>query len=295
MAHPEAAASAPARVDVLAPAKINLALHVTGRRADGYHLLDTIAVFAGLADRIELRRADRLSLEVCGPFAGHAPGDATDLAWRAAVAFSLRAGIRASAAIRLDKRIPAGAGLGGGSADAGAVLHGMNRLYGAGIEAGELSAVGLGLGADVPICMTQRGLRARGIGEAIEAVADWPALPVVLVWPGRPVSTAAAFAALSRRDNPGLPPPAAAACPGDVAAWLSGCRNDLEEPALGLAPEIGDVLTALRADPECLLARMSGSGSACFGLYEDGPAAERAAGTIRAARPDWWVAATEAR
>jgi 4-diphosphocytidyl-2-C-methyl-D-erythritol kinase len=277
-----------------APAKVNLALHVTGRRPDGYHLLDSIAVFAEIGDTVELAPGGCLSLAVSGPFAAHAPGDATDLAWRAAEAFFARTGRPSQITIRIEKNLPAGAGLGGGSADAAAVLAGLNGMFGTPLPAAELSALGLGLGADVPMCLAGKALRARGIGERVEPLAGWPALPLVLVWPGRPVSTAACFAALAERENPPLPHPATAVEPADVAAWLAGCRNDLEPPALGLAGDIGEVLTALRATPGCLLARMSGSGSACFGLYGSEAASSAGANQLRADRPDWWVTATNA-
>jgi 4-diphosphocytidyl-2-C-methyl-D-erythritol kinase len=157
-----------------------------------------------------------------------------------------------------------------------------------------LSRVGLTLGADVPMCLAGRALRARGVGEEIESLADWPALPLVLVWPGRPVSTPEAFKSLARRDNPPLTIPPNIASVREVAVWLGACRNDLERPALALELEIGTVLTALRAAADCLLARMSGSGSACFGLYAERAAAEQAAAALSAEHPQWWVAATAA-
>lgn len=290
-----AAALTAAAVALAAPAKINLALHVLGRRADGYHLLDGVAVFAEIADRVAISAADRLELTVTGPFASHAPGGPTDLAWRAAERFFAHVGRPPGARIEVAKIIPAGAGLGGGSADAAAVLSGLNRLCGAGLPPRELDAIALRLGADVPMCLAGRALRARGIGERLEAVEGWPDLPLVLLWPGRAVSTAAVFAALDKRQNPPLPEPPAARTPAEVAAWLAGCRNDLERPAVAMAAEIGDALAALRRSLGCLIARMSGSGSACFGIFADTPAAERAAEALRLAHPQWWVAATQAR
>jgi 4-diphosphocytidyl-2-C-methyl-D-erythritol kinase len=278
-----------------APAKVNLALHVTGRRADGYHLLDSIAVFAEIGDKITIAPAEALTLSVSGPFAQHAPGDASDLAHRAAEAFFAHTGISPGAAIALEKNIPAGAGLGGGSADAAAVLLDLNRYFAAGVAAEELSAIGLALGADVPMCLAGCALRARGVGEDIDRLAGWPALPMVLVWPGRPVSTAEAFRSLARWDNPPLPAPPSSCAPSEVAGYLAHCRNDLEAPALKLCPDIGAVLDALRETHGCLIARMSGSGSACFGLYADAALAEAAAEQVAVARPDWWVCATSAR
>ncbi|HEX9906532.1 MAG TPA: 4-(cytidine 5'-diphospho)-2-C-methyl-D-erythritol kinase [Propylenella sp.] len=277
---------------LLAPAKINLALHVTGRRADGYHLLDTIAVFADVGDRIEIVADDRRGLALSGPFAGDAPADDANLARRAADAFAAACRGEPSVSIRVEKNLPAGAGLGGGSADAAAVLLGLTRLLRRGAPPPDLMAIGLALGADVPMCLAGHALRAQGIGEQIEPLANWPELPLVLIWPGRALSTAAVFAALPRKANPPLAEPWPAATAAEAAAWLGDCRNDLEAPALALAPEIGDVLHALRGSSGCLLARMSGSGSACFGLYGERSAAEAAAAAIRRRRPDWWIAAT---
>jgi 4-diphosphocytidyl-2-C-methyl-D-erythritol kinase len=177
--------------------------------------------------------------------------------------------------IEVEKNIPAGAGLGGGSADAAAVLAGLNELFSAGLPDDALADIGLKIGADVPMCLAGRALRARGIGEEISTFRDWPPLPMVLAWPGRPVSTAAAVVAL--------------------AEWLAGARNDLEAPALAITPEIGEVLTALRGTESCLLARMSGSGSACFGLYPTRADADAAAKRLGAEEPRWWIAATLAR
>ncbi len=280
-------------VALQAPAKVNLALHVTGRRPDGYHLLDSIAVFADVADRIAIEPGETFALSLSGPFSKHAPGDASDLAHRAANAFFAHTGLASACSIRVEKNIPAGAGLGGGSADAAAVLAGLNQCFDAGVSTAALDALGLELGADVPMCLQGRALRARGIGEAIECLENWPPLPLVLVWPGRTVSTAEVFKSLARRDNPPLPePPAAPRGVRDVAAWLATCRNDLESPACAVAPEIATVLDALRDTNGCLLARMSGSGSACFGLYEDAESAKAAAAKIAGSQPDWWVRAT---
>jgi len=284
----------PERVALLAPAKVNLALHVTGRRSDGFHLLDSIAVFADVGDRVEIDAADTLSLSVTGPFAAHAPGDATDLAWRAAVAFFEHAGQKPAATIRVEKNIPAGAGLGGGSADAAAVLKGLDRHLATGLSADELAAIGIKLGADVPMCLAGKALRARGIGEDIQTIEGWPSVPMVLVWPGAAVSTAAVFKSLQRRDNPPLDEPPRNPTAATLASWLGNYRNDLEEPARRLAPEIGEALDALRAADDCLLARMSGSGSACFGLFPTREVAERAAASLKFKKPDWWIAATTA-
>ncbi len=282
-------------VALAAPAKVNLALHVTGRREDGYHLLDSVAVFADIGDRVTIAPAETLALTLSGPFAVHAPGDASDLALRAANAFFAHTQLAPAVSIAVEKNIPAGAGLGGGSADAAAVLSGLNRSFKAGLSVSALRAIGLTLGADVPMCLEGRALRARGVGEIIDPLDDWPPLPLVLVWPARTVSTVEVFKALARRDNPPLKKPPLAGDARDAAEWLDDCRNDLEPAACALAPEITAVLDALLATEGCMIARMSGSGSACYGLYAEKEEAEAAAAKVSASRPQWWVHATEAR
>jgi 4-diphosphocytidyl-2-C-methyl-D-erythritol kinase len=282
------------RVARRASAKINLALHVTGQRPDGYHLLDSIAVFAELGDTIEVLSADHLSLSLAGRFSAHAPGDERDLAWRAALAFFSQTGIRPQGAIRVKKRIPAGAGLGGGSSDAAAVIRALDTLFATGLPEAELRAIGLPLGADVPMCVAGSALRARGIGEDIRLLDEWPSLPLVLVWPGLGISTASVFSTLERRDNPALPEPPAIDTPHEAAEFLLACRNDLEVPALALLPVIGEVLQALRSTEGCLLARMSGSGSACFAVYASDSEAIDAAATLARTRPAWWSVVTSA-
>jgi 4-diphosphocytidyl-2-C-methyl-D-erythritol kinase len=280
----------------LAPAKINLALHVTGRRPDGYHLLDTLAAFAGFGDAVTVAPAEAIELSLGGPFAGHAPAGPENLAWRAAALLQEAAGSAAGARIRIDKAIPAGAGLGGGSADAAATLLALDALWRTGLDGERLAALALKLGADVPMCLAGRALRARGIGEAIVPLSGLPPLPLVLVWPGVALDTSRVFAALDTRDNSPLPDmPEHIGGVSEAADWLASCRNDLAAPATRLAPIIADVLQAIGARPGCLLARMSGSGSACFGLFATAGQAEAAAATIAAARAGWWVRATVAR
>ena len=285
----------PERVERGAAAKVNLALHVLRRRADSYHELDTLAVFADIGDRIEISAADELSLSVSGRFAEHCPEAEANLALKTAKALKEHSGFAGGAAIHLYKEIPIGAGLGGGSADAAATLLGLNDLWNLRLPADDLAAIGETLGADVPMCLAGRGLRARGKGERIDFLPAWPVLPIVLVWPGQPVSTAEVFGALEKRENPSLPEPPSFASVDDAAAWLSQCRNDLEAPARRVAPVIGTALEALRASENCMLARMSGSGSACFGLYADIDAAATAAQRLQRTSPDWWIAAALAR
>ena len=276
-------------IRVEAPAKLNLYLHVTGRRADGYHELDSLVTFAGLADRLEIAPAAALELTVTGPFAA-ALGEGENLATRAAAALAERLGRAPSVRIALEKRIPVAAGLGGGSADAAAVLRGLARLWRLGTgHAGILGEIALGLGADVPVCLDSAAAFMAGIGEALSVPPRLPACGVLLVNPGVPVPTGQVFAARRGpfsasarfRENP--------ADAAALAALLESRRNNLEEPARAQVPEIGHVLARLAAAPGCLLARMSGSGGTCFGLFEDEAAAGGAAGAIARERPAWWV------
>ncbi|SEP67973.1 4-diphosphocytidyl-2-C-methyl-D-erythritol kinase [Faunimonas pinastri] len=279
----------------LAAAKINLALHVTAQRPDGYHDLESLVVFADLGDAVSVSRADTLSLEVSGPFAAHAPGGPENLGWRAALALDRAAGNGGrGAAIALSKEIPAGTGFGGGSADAATVLIALNTLWDLGLSNRELAGIGAPLGADIAMCVHSRALLAGGVGDAIEAVPGMPPLSMLLVWPGRSVSTPAVFRALTERSNPPLPKLGAdwLRTPAAVVDYLSGTRNDLEPVARSLEPAISDALDAIAATSGCALARMSGSGAGCFGIYPDMDQARAAAVEIGCAYPDWWVRAT---
>jgi 4-diphosphocytidyl-2-C-methyl-D-erythritol kinase len=267
----------------LAPAKVNLALHVTGRRPDGYHLLDSLVVFPQVGDRLAAKPAAALSLSIDGPFAHGLGAGEDNLVIRAA---RLLGGGR-GAALRLHKALPVASGIGGGSADAAAALRLLARLWGLALPP---SAATLALGADVPVCVASRAGRMRGIGEAFEPM-DLPSFAVLLVNPGIPVSTGGVFARLASRENAPLSPPPRFADAGGLFAWLAEQRNDLESPARALAPPIDTVLAALAAQPGCALARMSGSGATCFGLFERETAAAAAAAALARARPNWWIAA----
>jgi 4-diphosphocytidyl-2-C-methyl-D-erythritol kinase len=265
----------------LAPAKINLTLHVTGQRDDGYHLLDSLVVFADVGDRLVMRRAAAPSLSVTGPMAAGVPLGPDNLVLRAAA----RMGVDLE--IGLEKHLPSAAGIGGGSSDAAAVLRGAVTLV-QGLALPEDQ--GLSLGADVPVCLMARAARMRGIGEDVAPVDGVPELHGVLVNPGVAVSTAVIFRSLARKDNAAMPD----VLPvwrdaADLAAWLAGQRNDMQAAAVAAAPVVGEVIAAVAATHGCLLARMSGSGATCFGLYADAEAAARAADAL--ARPGWWVRA----
>jgi 4-diphosphocytidyl-2-C-methyl-D-erythritol kinase len=274
-----------------APAKVNLTLRLTGRRPDGYHELESIVAFTAWADRLSFTPDRRLALEVSGPFAA-ALADRTDnLVLRAARRLAERAGCAPHVRIALDKRIPVAAGLGGGSADAAATLRGLSRLWRLRLQDADLLPLALDLGADVPACLRSAPARMGGIGERLEPI-ELPVLDLVLANPHHAVSTAQVFAglgAIAPALRPEEPVPTASA---DLLAWLRARGNDLEAPARRLAPVIGEVLAALGAQPGCRLARMSGSGATCFGVFDDKKAAARAALAMRQARPSWWVIST---
>ncbi len=272
---------------VLARAKVNLCLHVTGRRGDGYHLLDSLVVFADVGDRVSVVAADRLGLTITGPMAGSLPVAEDNLVLRAARLFGAGHG----AAITLDKVLPVASGIGGGSADAAATLRALAALWGTGLP--PLSRV-LSLGADVPVCLAGVPARMEGVGEVITPVPGLPAAWLVLINPGVGVATPDVFGGLSRRDNPPLPRtlPALRGV-AELAAFLQMQRNDLEPAAMLLAPVVAQVKSALAAQQGCLLARMSGSGATCFGLFADPLSAASAARAVRTAQPGWWVAAAE--
>lgn len=270
----------------LARAKINLALHVTGRRDDGYHLLDSIVAFADCGDRITLHRAAETSLNVTGPFAQALAdtGDNDNIVLRALSLFGADIRLR----IDLEKNLPVAAGIGGGSADAAAVLRAVARLCGVPLPADEQV---LRLGADVPVCLMQQPARMQGIGDVLTPLG-LPELHAVLVNPGVGVATGPVFEALESRDNPPIDMAAAGLTDArGTIDWLETLRNDLQPAAIAQAPVIGDVLAALR-DAGADLARMSGSGATCFGLFADAGAATRAAGRLMDRQPRWWVCRT---
>ena len=267
-------------VRVFAPAKINLSLHVTGQRSDGYHLLDTMVAFADVGDVVSLSVADKTSLTVTGPEAASLQNSGDNLVTRA-LALS---GFSATAV--LDKQLPVASGIGGGSADAAAALRGITCLTGA------RPAEALSLGADVPMCLDPRPARATGVGEQLTPVT-LPSLPAILVNPRVPVSTAQVFHALAKRDNPGMQTmPKSFVTVAETIKWLKDQRNDLAVPAIASEPRIGLVLTAIRGAPGCLLSRMSGSGATCFGLFTTKDEAETAASGLAGRHPEWWVRST---
>lgn len=279
----------------VAPAKVNLALHVVGRRPDGYHLLESLIAFAGDAgDRLAINASGTAGdqLAITGPFAADVPAGPDNILLRAAsFARNLLAGFELALpplAIHLDKQLPVAAGIGGGSADAAALLR---MIAGLSPDAADsLRRESITLGADVPMCLDGRPALVTGIGETISPLAGLPALPLLLVNPRTPVSTPAIFERLARRDNPPLPPLPANGFPevAALAQWLSATRNDLEPPATAVVPAIDAVRTRLMTEG-ARLARMSGSGATVFGLFEDDRRLQGARSRIQAACPHWWV------
>jgi len=264
---------------IFAPAKINLALHVTGQRSDGYHLLDSLVAFVDLGDQIIAAPAVQSSLTVTGPFAEGVPTDGTNLVLKAA-ALAGR-----PMALTLDKHLPPASGIGGGSADAAATLRAAARL---GIQPVTADQA-LSLGADVPVCLLSKPVRMSGIGERLTPVV-MPALHLVLVNPRVEVSTPEVFARLERKDNMPMPDKLPR-WPDSLAFvdWLSTQRNDLERPAVKLVPEIAAALAALALAPKVQMVRMSGSGATCFALFADRLSADAAAAQMAASNPWWWV------
>ena len=293
--HPGFQSGVPLRLSLAAPAKINLFLHVTGRRDDGYHLLESLVVFAETGDRLFVELSEILSLAVTGPFAaGLADAGPDNLVMRAAGALQRRGCVQSGASITLEKNLPVSSGIGGGSADAAAALRALSVLWNIDPASSDLASVGMTIGADVPVCLNARTAMMSGVGETVLDVASPPPCGVVLVNAGEGVSTPDVFAS---RTAPFT----------DAGDWqtpptfdafidaLKTRKNDLSDPALSVSPVIGDVLAALSGTGRCALARLSGSGGTCFGLYPDDVASANAAAAIRAEHPGWWCVATTFR
>ena len=274
----------------LAPAKINLALRVTGRRADGYHLLDSAVVFAELGDELTVQPAEGYHLTVDGPFAPGVPLDGTNLVLKAARRMAMLRGVGAGARFALTKRLPHAAGIGSASSDAAAAIRLLAALW-------DVPALGpdeaLPLGADLPVClMAPGGQRMQGVGEQTTPLPALPSCGLVLVNPGTGLATRDVFAALRVGEGAALGLPEAWADAAALGAWVAAEGNDLEAPALALAPDIGLALAALRRHPHVLGATMSGSGATCVGITRDIGTARQVARALQLAHQDWWVAPT---
>ena len=277
-----------------APAKINLFLHVGAPGADGYHPLCSLMAFADVGDRVVLHEADSLSVRVHGPFGGMLAGEGDNLVLRAARALLAQArGPQPLVGLSLEKLLPVAAGLGGGSSDAGAALRLMRAALGVQVDDVELEAIAASLGADGAACLWGRPVLAQGRGELLTPAPQMPTIEAVLVNPRVEVSTPAvyrAFDALGEFGDVAPPPmPAAFESVEEMAAWLGMMRNDLQVAAVGLAPEVGDVLATLSEERETLIARMSGSGATCFAICASDIEADALAARVDALRPDWWT------
>lgn len=273
-------------VRIFAPAKINLFLHVGERRADGFHALQSLVVFAEVGDELELRRSATSALSIRGPFAQDLSQGEDNLILKAARLMSL------DADITLTKNLPVASGIGGGSADAAAALRGLAQLWS--MKDGErlVRAAAPRIGSDVPVCVDSKSAWMEGRGEELAPVAGVPAMPMLLVNPRVSTPTAEVFRALNERRGVGLDRMASFKGSADLIAFLRSAGNDLQAPAIGLRPAIVEALSAISAQRGVLLTRMSGSGATCFGLFERDEDAERAASAIRAAHPAWWTQPT---
>jgi 4-diphosphocytidyl-2-C-methyl-D-erythritol kinase len=279
-----------------APAKINLTLRILGRRPDGYHELESLVVFARLRDHLTLVTGHPLSLDVRGPTAAAAGTAEDNLVLKATRALGKTVEGLQVGRFLLEKTLPVAAGIGGGSADAAAALRLLARANGLDFNDPRVLAAALATGADVPVCLDSKPRVMRGIGEILSPPLDLPGLPAVLVNAGVAASTKEVFAALDRGGSFGDPPKSGADAfpndPGEFVEFLRCQRNDLEAPATGLYPVISNVLAALNSAEGCWLARMSGSGSTCFGIFATAREAEAAARLLQARQPSWWMRAT---
>jgi 4-diphosphocytidyl-2-C-methyl-D-erythritol kinase len=278
----------PDSVAAFAPAKINLNLHVVGRRDDGYHLLETMVTFANIGDRLTVQPAGDDTLTLTGRFADGLSNGVDNLVTKA------RDALRAahpfpSVAITLEKNLPVASGLGGGSSDAAAALRALSSLFDVPMAISE--AIAPQLGADVAMCLKAQPLIARGVGEQLTPMNS-PRLWLVLVNPSIAVSTPRVFDLLSQRNNPPLPALTLDRDQHRFIEWLMSTRNDLQLPAINLCPPVADALIAL-IETAPMMARMSGSGATCFAIYANEPAAVAAAASIAARNPNWWVIATQ--
>ncbi len=280
-----------------APAKVNLWLHVGKRRKDGYHEVGSLIAFAlDATDELTAEPADALTLKVAGPESAGLSGEADNLILKAARALAREAGKRdPGAALTLHKSLPVASGIGGGSADAAAAMRLLNEMWELDWPLPRLAKIAEEIGADAPVCVWSRPAAVEGKGERVELLGAWPELHAVLINPRQPVSTKDVF---DRHDSAGgksanrVRLPLGVAHAAEAITLVRQGGNDLEPAAMAIAPVIADVLAALRAEPDCALARMSGSGASCFGLYDGPQAAARAAARISKAEPGWWVMAT---
>ena len=274
------------RIEEIAPAKINLALHLRGSRDDGFHLLESLVVFSEFGDRLSVSSCRSLCLSVSGRFGAHAPAGPDNLVARAVRLVSNGQGV----AVKLQKRIPVASGLGGGSSDAATVL----RLLSVQRETNPTSEMLASLGTDVPVCFARKTSIVEGTGEIVSPSLPAPSLDLVIVNPGKPLETREVFQRAGAVCMPRLERRSGNESFDEFVEWLSRQRNDLEPVAMRMCPAITTVKQELSCSSGCVLARMSGSGASCFGLFVDSDSARAAAKQILLDHPDWWAVATRA-
>jgi 4-diphosphocytidyl-2-C-methyl-D-erythritol kinase len=277
-------------ISEFAPAKLNLYLHVVAKRDDGFHDLDSLVVFAGVGDRVTVKEGDGLSLALAGPMARNLQNEPDNLVLRAARLLAETFGVPAHAAITLEKVLPIASGIGGGSADAAATLKALVRLWHLKPGESQLAGLGLKLGADVPVCLKGKAVFMQGVGDRLIQAPILPEAWLVLVNPAIPLATPPVFKARSGPFSAPTPFDAPPSDLRDLVRLLRDRRNDLAPPAISLVPAIADVKKALEAEKGCLLARMSGSGATCFGIFAGEEEARNAARSLAANQPGWWVA-----
>ncbi|MBO4643454.1 MAG: 4-(cytidine 5'-diphospho)-2-C-methyl-D-erythritol kinase [Alphaproteobacteria bacterium] len=271
-----------------APAKVNLYLHVTGRRADGYHLLDSLFVFAKDGDVITVWDAEDLSLEITGPYARFLPDGQDNIVLKAARSLAKACDIRPQAKILLEKNLPVASGIGGGSADAAAALKALIQLWNLKIPSDKLHQIALDLGADVPSCLASEAVQVAGIGDILTPAPALPKLFVLLVNPNKPVSTPLVFKTRSPVFSKAEPFTRPITDFNQFINALSERHNDLCDAACQIEPAVAQVLRTLEEYPSCRLARMSGSGGTCFGLFPSAAEANTVCDAMRRSHPDWW-------
>lgn len=274
----------------VAPAKINLTLHVTGQRPDGYHLIETLCVFADFGDRVSVCFAENDTFEITGPFAEALAGDAPNLVLQARDILRQASSNHdcGPVSIRLEKNLPVASGIGGGSSDAASVLSLLTKLWDLPLNSADLATVGLKLGADVPMCLRRKPLVARGIGEELQMLQDFPQLTMLLANPGVAVPTGGVFERLAQKQNDRHPALPCDLGPLSLAGWLGETRNDLQAPAVELVPEVNEAIELMDSHG-AEFSRMSGSGATSFGIFTDEKAARSAASAIAKQKPEWFL------
>lgn len=279
----------PTTFTLLAPAKINLFLHITGKRDDGYHLLQSVMIFVDVGDEMQFSPHDSLFLDVEGPFAADMPPPHGNLVYRAAQLLAEEYKVPMRGRIILRKRLPVASGIAGGSSDAATALSGLAKLWGLPDEKERLRRIGAKLGADVPACIARRPVWAEGVGERVTPLQDMPALHLVLANPMVATPTPEVFRRFRARFSAPLQFSGRRKSMQEWIADLKLYRNDLTAAAVEVTPEIRGVLAALGDAPNCHFARLSGSGATCFGVFDHAHAATAAVNKLKQAHPDWWI------